>query len=955
VGNNESQTFCQEHLSDGDRKSIAEGLYKVAQHYASRQELHGLCPFHEEKEASFSYNYAKDVFACQGCGVKPGDLIDLWCHVKGHDRKSGGFKAFCDYAGLNWDTVKDWLSAHKGNPTSNKKSSTKQKPAPDPEPVEKIDESGWKQKVIPETVPEQPEEPEEKFIPEEVWAAFPPIPDDMVEELIRRRKWSREGIAKADLKLYVHRSAKDKPKAGEPFRKIPFGEKRVAIPVRDDDGRLRNLRLYAPFGTSDGYPKITSWGTGYGEARLLPSPALWGSGALWYCEGEPDWICALSQGLNAITKTGGAKTHKKEWNRRFRGREVIFVYDADKTGLEGAEKGAVFLERDAESVRVVMWPRFMYADNPAVKWDGKKQFSDFVMKAGEDYPQDHGYDLTDFFTRYERTEKDLRELLATAKIFTRSKSGDADLGGAARFFAGSRGTTFKPVLLAEAYLNDCDLVTDADMRRPFLWNGGFFEEYKVQYIQTAVTRMLEKEATTKYVNDASNIILNLSALEHGRTFNDRTEWVCLKNGMLNLNTAELVPHSRDFYSTYQLGVAFRDGGDEVCPECKGEEGHVECELCWGRGYLHRCSRWIQFLKETVQVRDTILQLQEFFGLCLTRETRFGKCLLMTGPGSDGKSKVLDILTLLVGEDNCSAVSIAELEKPFSRAMLYNKALNVSAEIDSGAIHSETFKKLATGDNVSAEFKHKDGFQFRFWGKLAFASNNPPRILDNSDGLFRRFIVIKFKRQFLEDDPATDIYLDEKLRSELDDIFLWALEGLERLFRQQRFTHSADSAEALMEFKRGNNPILCFAEDRLLYRPGNPRDLRLSRSAVYKDYQSYCNKWGYTAAGFTHFGRGLRGIFRGLADGRLRDESRDKCYMGLTFADSDEAAAILRDELLSAAAATPSPRPSLGGAPQYNEGRGSLSTINYVVPDGENIPDLVPDKNTIRDAKRETIL
>lgn len=950
-------TFCQEHLNDTDRKSIAEGLYKVVQHYPSTHELHGLCPFHNEKEASFSYNYVKDVFSCQGCGVKPGDLIDLWCHANGRNRKDGGFKAFCDAAGLNWETVREWLSNQKGGTTSpaKKKTSTSKKQQPATEPVETIDESGWKQKVIPETVPDPLVEPEEKIIPEEVWEAFPSLPDDMIDELTKRRKWSREGIKQADLRLYTHRTVKEKPKPGEPFRKIPYGEKRVAIPVRDDAGVLRNIRLYAPFGTDDKYPKITSWATGYGEARLLPPPSTWSAGPLWYCEGEPDWICAISQGLNAITKTGGAKTHKKEWNRHFRSHDVIFVYDADKTGLEGAEKGAVYLEKDAESVRVVLWPRFMYSDNEAPKWDGKKQFSEFVMQAGADYPQDHGNDLTDFFARLGQTEKDLRDLLTTAKSFVSPQTAEAvEMGGARRFFGGSRGTTFKPVLLADAYLKDHPIVTDPVSKRPYLWNGSYFEEYDPDYISNTVTLMLGTEAKTNYVNDASNIIKNLALLPYGQKMNNSPEWLCLKNGMLNINNGEFKSHAQEFFSSFQLGVSYNPHAvEQECPECKGKEGDEACELCWGRGYLYGCTRWTDFLKENLKVRESIMQLQEFAGYILTRDVRYKKCLFLSGMGDDGKSKVVDIFEALAGASNCSAVSITELDKPFSRAMLYNKSLNVSAELEGDAMHSEAFKKLVAGDSITAEFKHKDGFAFKYMGKLIFAANNPPRFYDNTDGLYTRFIIIRFKESYPEGDPRRDTNLGAKLMAELDHIFLWALDGLERLVRQGRFTHSDDSSEALMDFKRSNNPLLIWSEDRLLYRPGHPRDLRISKDAAYKNYEGYCAKYRYKPLGFTAFGRGMRGIFRGLADGRLRDESRDKCYMGLTFADSEEAAAILRDEMLAAAAPGPSPVPSRGRAPQYIEGVSLLNNFNNLVPDERFVPDVVPDGNGIRDAKSET--
>ena len=46
-----------------------------------------LCPFHDEKTASFSYRAEKDFFKCFGCGAA-GDLVKLYEHLRGMGRDS---------------------------------------------------------------------------------------------------------------------------------------------------------------------------------------------------------------------------------------------------------------------------------------------------------------------------------------------------------------------------------------------------------------------------------------------------------------------------------------------------------------------------------------------------------------------------------------------------------------------------------------------------------------------------------------------------------------------------------------------------------------------------------------------------------------------------------------------------------------------------------------------------
>lgn len=111
--------------------------------------------------------------------------------------------------------------------------------------------------------------------------------------------------------------------------------------------------------------------------------------------------------------------------------------------------------------------------------------------------------------------------------------------------------------------------------------------------------------------------------------------------MLNLRTLEFIPHDRDFLATVKLGVTWH-GEKPPKPE-----------------------RWLRFLGETVQTPEVIMQLQEFIGYSMTRDTTMGKALLLLGPGADGKSKVISIMRALVGQKNCSAVTIAGLKISFS--------------------------------------------------------------------------------------------------------------------------------------------------------------------------------------------------------------------------------------------------------------------------------------------------
>lgn len=83
----------------------------------------------------------------------------------------------------------------------------------------------------------------------------------------------------------------------------------------------------------------------------------------------------------------------------------------------------------------------------------------------------------------------------------------------------------------------------------------------------------------------------------------------------------------------------------------------------------------------------------------------------------------------------------------------------------------------------------------------------------------------------------DPYLIEKLRKEADDIFLWCLEGLERLLKYDyRFTLSEKAKKNLHEAMESANNIISFMESTGYIR------LEVNTTATSRKlYQAYC-RW-----------------------------------------------------------------------------------------------------------------
>lgn len=112
------------------------------------------------------------------------------------------------------------------------------------------------------------------------------------------------------------------------------------------------------------------------------------------CAGEKDMAIARTHGFNAITITGGENTLPKLL-KPFKNRAVAIVYDNDGAGIHGAKKLALTLLKYTDSVKVVT------------------DFHEICKEQGED--------ITDFFTKYNKTKNDLINYIENTPIYEPSE------------------------------------------------------------------------------------------------------------------------------------------------------------------------------------------------------------------------------------------------------------------------------------------------------------------------------------------------------------------------------------------------------------------------------------------------------------------------------------------------------------------------------------------------------
>jgi len=411
---------------------------------------------------------------------------------------------------------------------------------------------------------------------------------------------------------------------------------------------------------------------------------------------------------------------------------------------------------------------------------------------------------------------------------------------------------FQPPKYAQSILQGKKLIYKPnDGLYEYLHDKGYWKPIHGTYVESIALTRLGDSAVTSRLIDIRRLVERSCLFPNDKDFNDIEGFLNVKNGMFYIQTKNLVPHQEGYYSTIQLKVNYNPAA--------------------------KCPRWERFLVEVFEGDPELIALiQEFMGYSLVPDTRYEKALLMIGEGANGKSTLIKVWEQLLGPENISSVTLSNLQNQFHRVTLHRKLLNMAAELNSMTVNqSDYFKRIVSGDTIDAAHKLKPVFSFRPYARLVFAMNRMPQVKDTSHGFYRRLILVPFNRKFEGDDA--DKRLSYKLLAELDGIFLWALEGLDRLYRNDGFTEPQSSRKRLAGYKRANNPVVAFVDDCCELEA----DASTKKQDLYKQFKDYCSDNGYSAGSDNEFFKELYPAYPTLKAARLGPrEMRDHYVKGI---------------------------------------------------------------------------
>lgn len=318
-------------------------------------------------------------------------------------------------------------------------------------------------------------------------------------------------------------------------------------------------------------------------------------------------------------------------------------------------------------------------------------------------------------------------------------------------------------------------------------------------------------------NVSDKIACLLSIIPMLKITDDKGYIANVKNGLLNIHTKELMPHTPDFVSLIQYPVEYDPTAE--CPTW------IECLSDWMDG---------------PEKEDKTKVLQQFAGYCLSSSMLHDKALFMDGDGGNGKSTFIDTVGMVLGPDATSYIDLEGLYGQYGLKGLIGKRLNIVEEVHGNYYQSNKLKKIITGEQVTIDIKYKDQFTFRPQAKFAFAVNGLPRIDDTSNAMERRILCLQFIGNYRKNPNFRLRSSVGLLAQELPGILNWMIEGAISLASNGGFIETEEQKRMLAEYREENSSVEGFLSQCVVEN----EFASIDTVTLYEEYK----KWSQTDGG-----------------------------------------------------------------------------------------------------------
>ncbi|MCK5017875.1 MAG: hypothetical protein KAS32_12500 [Candidatus Peribacteraceae bacterium] len=354
----------------------------------------------------------------------------------------------------------------------------------------------------------------------------------------------------------------------------------------------------------------------------------------------------------------------------------------------------------------------------------------------------------------------------------------------------------------------------------FQYDGGVYKMMSDQEISDMVLTGLYEDMLWGYrtKKNVSDKVACLLSIIPPLVISDDGGYIAnVKNGLLNIYTKELMPHTPDFVSLIQYPVDYDPAATAPMWD--------KCVKDWMSG---------------PESEEKTRLLQQFTGYCLSSSMLYDRALFMVGDGGNGKSTFIDTIARIIGPKATSHIDLESLYGTFGFHGLIGKRLNIIEEVHGNYYQSNKLKKLISGEQVTIDIKYKPQFTFRPQAKFVFSVNLLPRVDDISTATERRICCLQFLNNY-RDNPNYELRSQAGLLAqELPGILNWMIEGAIDLADNKGFVTTKEQTKMLDEYREENSSVEGFLSQCIVLDKYGT----IETPTLYAEYK----KWSATDGG-----------------------------------------------------------------------------------------------------------
>ena len=330
----------------------------------------------------------------------------------------------------------------------------------------------------------------------------------------------------------------------------------------------------------------------------------------------------------------------------------------------------------------------------------------------------------------------------------------------------------------------------------------------------------------KHVKSEILTMLKDSTYTEIAKFDSDLSIINMENGLYNWQTGEFLQHTPDYYSVIQIPVRFDP--DARCPN-------------------------IDKMIQTVADEKNVTKCYEMIAYCLYREYPIQKMFVLFGPGGTGKSHFMDVVKTILGESNCSYVSLQDMTKDrFASSDLYKKMANICGDLDNTIMYQvNTIKQITSNkDVIRAQKKGEKSFNFINYAKPIFGANHLPASKDDTSGFYRRFEIIPFMHVFTDKEFNQEFLSTLTSDAEISGLFNKVISILGDLLTRNAFTNQLTIEDTKLMYKDRSAPEESFFDQFVVEMPGET----IAKNVLAMYFNEYCKILGLPKKSMSMLGR-----------------------------------------------------------------------------------------------------